>query len=427
MDAAGNRGIAEMTLEQRAQAGPGADLVLEGGGVKGIGLAGAVMTLHQAGYVFPRVGGTSAGAIVAALIAAYQARGVDLSQLVTDMQEMDYTKFEQKSWAEKHLGLLGDAGALIAHQGVYASDYVAEWLTSKLQPLNIRTFADLKITGDDADGASPGTSLAPYQRYRLVTHTSDLTRGALVRLPWDLPYYLLDSKDRADMATWIEVIDDYLIVDAVRASMSIPYFFRPFEQKTPLGACTWVDGGVLQNFPVTVFDRTDGHPNRWPTFGIKLSAKPQADTPDKPVTGNITEGFAIAHTALSEWNRYPLADEGVGARTVYVDTMNISSTDFGLTTQQRDHLYANGQAAATRFLAAWNATRQPQPAPADPGPAAPRAAAPRAAAPRAAGAGAAAEAAVGAAASEVVAEAIEVTAAAAADEPGPATAGEAAP
>ncbi len=336
-----------MTLEQQAQAGPGADLVLEGGGVKGIGLVGAVLTLHQAGFVFPRIGGTSAGAIVAALIAAYQVAEVPLAQLQTDMAELDYTKFMHKTWAEKHLGLIGDAAALVGDQGLYASSYVHDWLTSKLEPLGIRTFADLKISGDD------GTCLAPYQRYRLVTHTSDLTRGALVRLPWDLPYYLLSGKDQADSARQLAVIDSYPIVDAVRASMSIPFFFQPFELKTALGACTWVDGGVLQNFPVTVFDRTDGRPNRWPTFGIKLSSRPALNTPDVPVQGDLREVVSIAHTALGEWNRYPLADEGVGARTVFVDTMGIASTDFGLTTDQRDKLFANGQDAAGRFLAAW--------------------------------------------------------------------------
>ena len=34
-----------------------ADLVLEGGGVKGIGLLGAVIALSEAGYVFPRIAG----------------------------------------------------------------------------------------------------------------------------------------------------------------------------------------------------------------------------------------------------------------------------------------------------------------------------------------------------------------------------------
>jgi NTE family protein len=355
MTTAGGQAGQGMTLEERAQAGPGAgaDLVLEGGGVKGIGLVGAVLTLYDKGYVFPRIGGTSAGAIVAALIAAYQVSNVPLTQLQTDMAELDYTQFEQKTWAEKHLGLIGDATALVSHQGLYPNTYVQEWLTSKLEPLGIHTFADLKITGDD------GTSLAPYQRYRLVTHTSDLTRRALVRLPWDLPFYLLSSKDQGDQARWIAVIDSYPIVDAVRASMSIPFFFQPFEQKTALGACTWVDGGLLQNFPVTVFDRTDGQPERWPTFGIKLSSPPRPNTPDVPVHGDIREVFSIEHTAMGEWNRYPLADEGVGARTVFVDTAGIPSTDFGLTIDQRDQLFANGQAAAGKFLAAWDKAHPP--------------------------------------------------------------------
>ena len=226
-DNSGRSGGSDMTLEERAQAGPGADLVLEGGGVKGIGLVGAVLTLHDAGFVFPRIGGTSAGAIVAALVAAYKVRNVPLTQLQADMAKLDYTQFMQKTWAEKHLGLIGDVTALVSRQGVYASSYVQQWLTSKLKPLGIRTFADLKITGDD------GTGLAPYQRYRLVTHTSDLTRGALVRLPWDLPYYLLSSKDQGDPAREIAVIDDYPIVDAVRASMSIPFFFQPFGRRRP--------------------------------------------------------------------------------------------------------------------------------------------------------------------------------------------------
>lgn len=349
------RAAGPATLEQQAQQNLGADLVLEGGGVKGIGLVGAVMAIRKAGYVFPRVGGTSAGAIVAALIAAYQTRGVDLARLEDDMRELDYTQFMEKTWAERHLGIIGQAASLLEHQGVYATGYLEQWLTSKLEPLGITTFADLKITDDDRTG------LPPRQRYRLVTHTSDLSRGSLVRLPWDLPYYLLPDAAGASTAEQVAVIDSYSVVDAVRASMSIPFFFRPFTQKTPRGSCTWVDGGLLQNFPVTVFDRTDGLPNRWPTFGVKLSARPRLNIPDVPVRGDIKELLAIAHTAMGEWNRYPLADAGVGARTVFVDTMSLESTDFGITRQQRDQLFDNGRLAAEKFLAAWDVAHPRRP------------------------------------------------------------------
>lgn len=333
------------TLEERAET-RGADLVLEGGGVKGIGLVGAISALVDDGYVFPRVGGTSAGAIVAALLAAYQQAGIPLSQLDRDMRELHFTLFTQGDWGERHLGALGMAFTLVHSQGLYDTEYLHTWLSQKLEAAGVRTFADLKITGD------PHTSLPEIQRYRLVVHTADLTRKALVRLPWDLPYYLLADADAASVEEKVAVMDAYPVVDAVRASMSIPFFFQPFQQKTATGTCTWVDGGMLQNFPITVFDRTDGHKSRWPTFGVKLSARPSSQETDKPVRSDVSEVLAIAHTALGQWNRYPLENEGASSRTVFVDTFDVKATDFGLSEDTQNRLYDNGVSAGQQFLQA---------------------------------------------------------------------------
>ena len=51
------------------------DLVLEGGGVKGIALAGAALPIAKAGYRFARIAGTSAGAMAGAVLAALQRAG----------------------------------------------------------------------------------------------------------------------------------------------------------------------------------------------------------------------------------------------------------------------------------------------------------------------------------------------------------------
>ena len=75
-----------------------------------------------------------------------------------------------------------------------------------------RPLLKLRITQDD----DKGMSLPVERRYRLLVHTSDVSRRVLARLPWDYNRY---GKDRDDMA----------IIDAVRASMSIPFFFEPFE------------------------------------------------------------------------------------------------------------------------------------------------------------------------------------------------------
>jgi NTE family protein len=340
------------TLEQRAAQHLGADLVLEGGGVKGIGLAGAVIELSDAGYVFPRVGGTSAGAIVAALVAAYQTRGIPLSRLEDDMRTLDYTKFKDAHFLQRVLGPIGNGVALVTRRGIYPTEYLSEWLHSKLDPIDIRTFADLKITDD------PHSDLPEKQRYRLVVHTADLVRKCLVRLPWDVPWYLLPADTHPGIDEQIAAIDAYPVIDAVRASMSIPFFFRPFQQPTPQGVCIWVDGGMLENFPVTVFDRTDGKPSRWPTFGIKLSARPKTQA-DKGFHSLIGEAMGIKSTALGEWNRYPLEDEGVTNRTIYVDTLGVKATEFGLPEKLRDTLYANGGSATQAFLQQWNAIPQP--------------------------------------------------------------------
>ena len=65
-----------------------ADLVLEGGGVKGVGLVGAISVLEEHGYEFQRIAGTSAGAIVGAMVAA----GIPIADLQQIMWKVDYNK-----------------------------------------------------------------------------------------------------------------------------------------------------------------------------------------------------------------------------------------------------------------------------------------------------------------------------------------------
>ena len=51
-----------------------ADLVLSGGGVKGVALVGAVGALIDAGYGVQRMSGTSAGSIIREIVAAASKR-----------------------------------------------------------------------------------------------------------------------------------------------------------------------------------------------------------------------------------------------------------------------------------------------------------------------------------------------------------------
>ena len=314
---------------------PKVDLVLEGGGVKGIGLVGAVLALDAGGLVFPRVAGTSAGAIVASLVAAHQVAGRPLSGLEQILRSVDYRRFKDQSWLTSLTAPVGELVELVLHLGIARGDYLVEWLGNLLADLGVETFADLAI-GEDED---PGSALPADRRYRLVVHTSDLSRGALVRLPWDCDRYGLDPRSLR-------------VVDAVRASMSIPFFFRPVVVPTPTGKVTWVDGGLLSNFPITVFDRDDDRPGRWPTWGVKLSGRPAAVQVDRPADSNLEIAAACVTTLLSGWDRYHLDDQRVTERTVFVDTGSVSAVDFALSSADQGRLYDSGQAAGEAFLAA---------------------------------------------------------------------------
>ena len=298
------------------------DLVLEGGGVKGIGLVGAFTEISKAGYSVHRVAGTSAGAIVGSLIAA----GMPAAELLDLMRTLDYTKFRDEGFLDR-LGVGGKSASIILEQGVYEGKYMRDWLAKKLEGLGVRTFADLKITDPWAK------NVPPAQRYRLVVVASDVSSGRLARLPWDYERYGLDP-------------DKQLVADAVRASMSIPFFYEPVK----LGGRTLVDGGMLSNFPIDLFDNTPD----WPTFGIKLSAKPDANLVPNSTKNTYDFAKALLATMINAHDQMHVDDPCTAARTMFVDTFKVKATDFDITKETQTLLYQNGQAAAKKFLDSWD-------------------------------------------------------------------------
>ena len=109
-----------------------ADLALEGGGVKGIGIVGAVSALAEAGYRFQRVAGTSAGAIAASLIAAISKKGDPLTTLQKYLDNLTFDAFMPKgklhAFMDHHFGNAGEiltsAEVLTHKMGVYDGSYL---------------------------------------------------------------------------------------------------------------------------------------------------------------------------------------------------------------------------------------------------------------------------------------------------------------
>jgi NTE family protein len=315
-----------------------ADLVLEGGGVLGIGHVGAISVLERAGYSFPRVAGTSAGSVVGALVAA----GMRSSRITEIMATLDYRQFADRSLLDR-VPIGGPLLSLLTDNGVFEGDRLREWLGNLLvDERGVETFGDIPI--DD-----PDSSLPPERRFRLVVTATDVTRGELVHLPWD--YELTYGLDPGRQ----------LVVDAVRGSMSIPFFYEPATLVSSDGTpSTLVDGGVLSNFPIDIFDRTDGRPPRWPTFGVKLLPPLPIDAGKlMPIAGLFKHGPValaadLAMTTIVGRDQAHLAKPWVKVRTMQVDTEGVNPVDFGLSRADATKLFENGQAAATRFLTTWD-------------------------------------------------------------------------
>jgi len=318
-----------------------ADLVLEGGGVKGTGLVGAITALTSAAepYTFHRVAGTSAGAIVASMLAA----GYTVAEMNTIMTDLDFSQFEDNPGIfARHFQQIGEGLGLIMHEGLFMGRFLHDWIEQTLAAKNVHTWGDLK----DND---PGSSLPPEQRYKLVVIVSDVSRGRMLRLPWD--YQDLLGVDP----------DTQLVADAVRSSAGIPFFFRPFHMKANPDVthghseilCT--DGGMLSNFPVSIFDRTDDKQPRWPTFGVKLSAHlTVAQDIFNPDADAVQLAKSLLTTMQKAHDQIFVDQASVASRTIFVDTTGYNATDFHLTPEDKQKLYNNGLAAGKKFLGKWD-------------------------------------------------------------------------
>jgi NTE family protein len=298
------------------------DLVMEGGGVKALGLVGALSVLLEHGYVPRRVAGTSTGAIVGALLAA----GVPLNDMHIGIAGLDYHRLrDSRDW-----GILGPVGllvSLITSKGVFDGRYLIQTVEKGLREAGVTTFADLRITEPWAD------ILPPEQRYKLVVLAADVTRGRLARLPWDYHRYSLQP-------------DKQKVIDAVRASMSIPFFYKPVSLNRHL----LVDGSILSKFPIDLFDESPD----WPTFGIKLWSKPGAGERPARTQTTVEYAQAVLSTMLNGRDQLNFDNSQAVSRTIYVDTENVRTTDFEVTVRQLERIYVNGRQAAQNFLKTWD-------------------------------------------------------------------------
>ena len=314
-----------------------ADLALQGGGIKGIALAGAVTRLMKI-YDFQRVAGTSAGAILASLIAA----GYTADEVRELMRELPYAKVPDSDG----LPFLSHALSLVGADGLFKGDVIRDWVRDRLAEKNVVTFGDLRL-GYDPNADS---RLSRDRAFKLVVSATDVTRGRALLLPWD--YRDSFGLEPAEQS----------VAEAVRMSLSIPLFFRPcrlVDLRTKK-ASTIVDGGVLSNFPVEIFDRQDGQKPRWPTLGVgvipDLPGRDSILIPNLPtqLPGPLGLLMNVATTAITGHDQTYLSLPRNADRVMRIDTREVGIVSFGISAPARDRLFANGDTTCAQFLETWD-------------------------------------------------------------------------
>jgi NTE family protein len=308
---------------------PYENLVFEGGGVKGVAYGGAFEVLEQA-QITPQiksVAGTSAGAITATMMSLnYSA-----AEFIDIMMSIDFEKFEDGSDLEGPI-------RLFEHYGWYKGDYFLHLMESYVEEKT-------KI------GENPGDGRATFRD--LVEKYKDLNFKRLYLFGTNL-------SQQAVQKFSYETTPDIAVADAVRISMSIPFFFeaRYYEQNGQNDI--YCDGGVLNNYPIDTFDPpsnvvVDQHsgdtmlyrtPNQ-ATLGFHF------DNPGQPSpTINNLRGFtgSVIDAILDIQDILLKTNPGDEQRSVFINDLGVKFTDFQLSDQMKWDLIAQGRIATSNYL-----------------------------------------------------------------------------
>jgi NTE family protein len=303
---------------------PYKNLVFEGGGVKGIAYGGALEVLEQS-QITPqveRVAGTSAGAITATMVAL----GYTAAEFNDIMMGLDFSKLEDGSD-------LGGPVRLIERYGWFKGDYFLSLMQSYVKQKAGdagATFRDLTAKGGFKD---------------LYVFGTDLSQQAVQEFSY-------------------RTTPDVAVADAVRISMSIPFFFEARSYADNV----YCDGGVLNNYPISAFDEQYTAPD--PELGhTMLHRTPNPETlgfhldnldqpPPRPIdnvrrfAGNVFDALLDIQNILLKTN------PGDERRTVFINDLGVKTTDFQLSDQLKWELIAQGRIATSAFL---SKPRQPLP------------------------------------------------------------------
>jgi NTE family protein len=282
--------------------------VFEGGGVRGVALAGAAAATLDAGYEFDQVVGTSAGSLVASLLAA----GFDADDLAKSICETEWPDLLRPVLGARIPGV-GRHFALLTRRGIYKSSRLEQVWGGLLRERGVVTFGDLR----------PGS---------LGVIATDLTHSRGIVLPDDLRPYGYDP-------------NLYPVARAVRMSAAVPFLFTPvpLTDRTNGDRVMLADGAMAANFPAGVVAKDR------PVLGFRLVLDGDAHTNDHlGIKGPFSLARSVVVAGIRARYSLPRAAE-TGITIIQVPVRN--DLDFDMSGDEAHSVFDRARADVAEQLA----------------------------------------------------------------------------
>lgn len=290
------------------------DVVFSGGGVKAFAFIGALQSIAVKKMQVERVAGTSAGAIIAALVAAGY-RPDELERMIT---ELNLRNFLDAPFLSKRLPFTKWL-YLYFNMGMYKGDAFEKWLNDLLCAKGVKTFADL-----------------PTDYLKIIV--SDISLGKLIVIPDDLKRVYGINPETFNVAT------------AVRMSASFPYLFIPKVMKGAQDKPSiMLDGGLLSNFPLWIFKGKEKAIR--PVIGITLSDSLENINAQK-INNAIDMLHALFQTMLIAHDaRY--ISKSKQANIIFIPVKKVTTTNLKLSQADKQALIELGALKTIDYLKTW--------------------------------------------------------------------------
>ncbi len=339
------------------------NLVLSGGGIKGIAFVGAYEELEKRYRSFGNIAGVSAGALIGALIGA----GYTSRELIRILKEFDFSILKIRSGDYLNTSIYGrirrilDERAAISDSEIeallYMQDYpelqgikrhkedfkgkrgnflsnliafsqenafldgdlLEKWVAKLLANKGIYTFSDFR--GGIPDKVNP-------RGYKVRMTAVDANTGKVIVLPDDIVLYNIDP-------------DKLEVAKAVRMSTSVPFVFRPCvlmkRENNYLKQHYIIDGGVLDNFPVWLIDSTQTN-----IIGLKLEGKEPKEL--QQAENMLKKLLSSSHDTGVPKNSYNIDN------IAHINTGSVSFLDFDISPENMQYLYEQGKISVQKLL-----------------------------------------------------------------------------